>query len=143
MMDLKFVAEEGCEPVYGNAFAAGLDLRAKEEVVLPFGIPTRVGTGLRVEIPRGHVGLVRGRSGLAFKRGIWSFDGTIDEDYRGEISLLLLNLSPTAAGATVIAKGERTCQLVIVPVARFEPLPVLALSETERGDGGFGSTGTR
>jgi dUTP pyrophosphatase len=118
-------------------------LRANEDVVLPFGIPTRVGTGLRVEIPLGHVGLVRGRSGLAFRRGIWSFDGTIDEDYRGEIAMLLLNLAPASAGEVVIARGERACQLVIVPVLRTKPVRVETISATERGDGGFGSTGSR
>lgn len=142
-MELKYIAEQECEPIYGNAYAAGLDLRAKEDVDLPYGIPRRVGTGLCVEIPPGHVGLVRGRSGLAFKRGIWSFDGTIDEDYRGEISLLLLNLNPTLTGTTLIKKGERTCQLVIVPVVRMQPVKVWKLSETERGQDGFGSTGVK
>ncbi len=136
--ELKYHAEEGCEPFYGTAFSAGLDLRTREEVFLPFCIPTRVGTGLRVEIPTGHVGLVRGRSGLAFQRGIWSFDGTIDEDYRGEIWLLLLNLSMRE---TVIQKGERVSQLVIVPVTRTSLFPTSDLTETERGSNGFGSTG--
>jgi dUTP pyrophosphatase len=142
MMELKYIAEQGCEPVYGNAYAAGLDLRAKQDVNLTYGIPTRVGTGLCVEIPPNHVGLVRGRSSLAFKRGIWSFDGTIDEDYRGEISLLLLNLNPASATMT-IDKGERVCQLVIVPVVRLQPTKLEELSTTERGQDGFGSTGAK
>jgi len=141
-MELKYVSEDGCEPIYGNDRAAGIDLRAKERVELPYGIPRRVGTGLCVEIPTGHVGLVRGRSGLAFRRGIWSFDGTIDEDYRGEISLLLLNLSDVGKVA-VIEKGERTCQLVIVPVVRAILFKVWGLTETSRGGAGFGSTGER
>lgn len=140
-MELKYVANDGCEPIYGNDRAAGFDLRAKEEMTLRRGVPTAAGSGLCVEIPPGHVGLVRGRSGLAFRRQIWSFDGTIDEDYRGEISLLLLYLGEEAE--VTIEKGERTAQLVVVPVVRLRLTKAWTLSSTERGGNGFGSTGER
>jgi len=142
----EFVADdEDCVPSYGNAYAAGLDLRSAEEVILPYARPTRVRTGLRLAIPPGHVGLVRGRSGMAFKRGIWGFEGTIDEDYRGEINLLLMAMTPTLAGVTVIARGVRVAQLVIVPCVRLNGERVAALKCVEggRGEAGFGSTGER
>lgn len=135
-MILRYVAEVGYEPTYGSARAAGLDLRAAESLVL-YGRQS-VRTGLRVEIPPGHVGLVRGRSGWAFKRGIFAFEGTIDEDYRGEIAVLLVNYGEPVR----IDRGERIAQLVVTPVVRCWLERVPDLGDTARGSGGFGSTGT-
>ncbi len=139
-MKLRYIAETGCEPLYGSASAAGIDLRAKEAVAIGSD-PIAVKTGLCVEIPPGHVGLVRGRSGLAFKRHLIAFEGTIDEDYRGEISVLLMRGYPVG-GWIHVEQGERIAQLVIVPVARLELEQVTELGVTERGSQGFGSTGT-
>lgn len=149
MLSLKYIAEPGCEPVYGNDHAAGLDLRAAESVALFVGVDTAVRTGLRVEIPPGHVGLIRGRSGLAFRQNIFGFEGTIDEDYRGEILVLLRydgNESVTMDTGRdwhSISAGDRVAQLVIVPVARLRLDRVDLLGDSSRGTNGFGSTGAR
>lgn len=129
-------------PGYATAGAAGLDLRAVWPMggilSLPAGAMARVPTGIAVEIPLGHAGLVRGRSGLAFGSGVFAFEGTIDADYRGEISVLLANRSDKDA---IIRFGDRIAQLVVVPVARLHVMEVAGLGETSRGAGGFGSTG--
>lgn len=135
-MILKYIAEAGCEPVYSSAGAAGLDLRAAESLVV-YG-RHKVRTGLTVELPPGHVGLVRGRSGLAFNRGIFAFEGTIDADYRGEISVLLVNYGFPAR----VNRGDRIAQLVITPIVRCDLRAVQLLDASDRGAGGFGSTGT-
>lgn len=137
---MRYVAEPDCDPSYANDFAAGLDLRSSESVVLAPREVRRVQTGLRVELPAGHVGLVRGRSGMAVKNGVWAFEGTIDEDYRGEIAVLL---KVEGDGGVAINVGDRIAQLVIVPVVRCRLVASLKLSDTERGTSGFGSTGAR
>jgi dUTP pyrophosphatase len=122
-----------------------MDLRAAipEAMVLEPLQRVAVPTGLRIQLPDGYEGQVRARSGLAFKKG-WAVingPGTLDWDYRGELKVLLTNLDPSPQS---IEPGERIAQLVVVPVAQ---LPVVEVSEvdedTERGSGGFGSTGTR
>ena len=118
--------------------AAGYDLRAAEPVGLWLSDTAAVPTGVCVEIPKGYVGLIRGRSGLAFRQNVWAFDGTIDADYRGEIKVLLANMG---AGAVSIKAGDRIAQLVIVPCLTVPIVEVDTLEETERGEGGFGSTG--
>lgn len=137
---LRLVAEPGCEPLYGNAYAAGVDLRAAESVSVDSGGTATIRTGLRIELPHGHVGLVRGRSGMAFKKGLWAFEGTIDEDYRGELSVLLWNAGD---GDVRVNRGDRIAQLVVVQVVRCALEAVAELSETDRGADGFGSTGAR
>ena len=101
-----------------------------------------VGTGLAVEIPDGYVGLVYARSGLACKRGLAPANkvGVIDSDYRGEIKVALFNHGKTAQ---TVAAGERIAQLVIAPYLRVEYEEVSGLSDTVRGEGGFGSTGRK
>lgn len=136
---LRFVTS-GAPPSYGSAGAAGIDLTASESATIRPGETRVVSTGLRVELPHGHVGLMRGRSGLAFNRNVWAFEGTIDEDYRGEVKVLLANLSDDDFH---ISAGDRIAQLVVVPVIRCGLARVDSLGDTSRGENGFGSTGIR
>lgn len=130
-------------PAYETVNAAGMDLRA----YLPEGPVTLapmqrflVPTGLYMEIPVGYEGQVRPRSGLALKSGITVLNtpGTIDADYRGQVCVILINLSDKPF---VINSGDRVAQLVIARCEQVEPVQVEVLSETERGAGGFGHTG--
>jgi dUTP pyrophosphatase len=129
-------------PSYMTAGAAGMDLASAADgaVTLAPGARALIGTGLVVEIPEGFEGQVRARSGLARKFGIALVNapGTIDSDYRGELSVLLINLG---AAPHTIEPGDRIAQLVIAPVARVQLLEATELSETARGGGGFGHTG--
>src|SRR5512140_2662053 len=127
-------------PRYETAGAAGLDLRADEPFSLAPGERRLVPTGLAVEVPPGHEGSVRPRSGLAVKHGIGMVNapGTVDSDYRGELSVILVN---HGQAPVTFARGDRIAQLVIAPVVQAELELVEALSDASRGDGGFGSTG--
>lgn len=131
-------------PRYETEGAAGLDLRAAvlEPLTIAPGARVLVPTGLRLAIPRGYEGQVRARSGLAMKHGIGlpNAPGTIDSDYRGELSVLLVNWG---AEAFVVERGLRIAQLVIAPVVRATLEAVLELPPTERDAGGFGHTGER
>ncbi len=131
-------------PDYQSPLSAGVDLVAAvgwdTPVALLPGSRTLVPTGLQIELPEGYEGQVRPRSGLALSSGITVLNspGTIDADYRGEVSVLLVNLG----GAPFeIRRGERIAQLVIAPVVQAGLVEVEALTESERGAGGFGSTG--
>ena len=129
-------------PAYMTAGAAGMDLAsaAPESVTMGPGRRVAVPTGLVLEIPAGYEGQVRPRSGLARKHGVTltNAPGTIDSDYRGEVVVLLVNLGQEAH---TIAPGDRIAQLVIAPVTRVALVEAEALSDTERGEGGFGHTG--
>jgi len=131
-------------PAYQTAHAAGMDLLAavpdSAPVVLEPGKIAMVPTALSIALPPGHEAQVRPRSGLAAKHGITVLNspGTIDADYRGEIAVLLIN---HGSAAFTIKRGERIAQMVIAPVSQAELVVVTALGETERGSGGFGSTG--
>lgn len=127
-------------PSYQSGAAAGLDLRADEACALAPGERRLVPTGLALELPAGHEGQVRPRSGLALKHGIGMVNapGTIDEDYRGEVGVILVNLGQETFQ---LRRGERIAQLVVAPVTRVEVRLVEVLAETARGTGGFGSTG--
>lgn len=131
-------------PNYETIASAGMDLRANLEtsVVLKPLERSIVKTGLFMELPIGYEAQVRPRSGLAAKKGITVLNspGTIDADYRGEIGVILVNLS---AEEFVIENGERIAQLVIAKHERAEWIEVAELSETSRGEGGFGSTGVK
>ena len=131
-------------PAYETEQSAGMDLRAALEgdLVLAPGDRALVPTGLFLQIPPGYEAQVRPRSGLALKRGltILNAPGTIDADYRGEVGVILVNLS---AAEQIIAPGDRVAQLLFAPVTRGELIEVAALEETARGGGGFGSTGDR
>ncbi|MDH3815616.1 MAG: dUTP diphosphatase [Acidobacteriota bacterium] len=129
-------------PAYATDGAAGADLCAAvdEELTIRPGERAAVPTGLVLEIPDGHEGQVRPRSGLAIRAGltIVNAPGTIDSDYRGELKVLMINLGSDPVS---INRGERIAQLLIAPVTRASFVESEALSVSERGDGGFGSTG--
>ena len=124
-------------PSYGSAAAAGADLRASEPVRLEPGARAAVPTGLHLEIPPGHVGLVWPRSGLAVKHGIDTLAGVIDSDYRGEVKVVLVNHGTEPFD---VAAGDRVAQLLVQRVERVE-FEVGELGVSARGTGGFGSTG--
>ena len=127
-------------PAYATAHAAGMDVVAAEDLDLAPGQRHAVATGLRVAIPEGYEIQVRPRSGLALKHGITvpNTPGTIDSDYRGELKVILIN---HGAEPFAIARGDRVAQLVLAPVTRAAWSEVDELDETQRGAGGFGSTG--
>lgn len=129
-------------PAYETAYAAGMDVRARleEGVTLEPGERALVPTGLSVEIPRGFEIQVRPRSGLAIKKGISLVNspGTIDADYRGEIKIIVINHGQQAF---TIEDQDRIAQFVVAPVVQAEIEEAIELEDTERGEGGFGSTG--
>jgi dUTP pyrophosphatase len=127
-------------PAYATTGAAGMDVVAAEDVVIVPGARHAVATGLAVAIPAGYEIQVRPRSGLALKHGITvpNTPGTIDSDYRGELKVILINLG---AEPFTIARGDRVAQLVLAPVVQAVWDEVAELDTTERGTGGFGSTG--
>jgi dUTP pyrophosphatase len=128
-------------PRRAHAGDAGLDLCCLEAVELAAGERARVATGIAIELPAGHAGLIVPRSGLAAKHGISIVNapGLIDQGYRGELQVLLLN---TDSGAAVsLNAGERIAQLVVISVAELTPLEVELLGESPRGKKGFGSSG--
>ncbi|EHQ99589.1 dUTP diphosphatase [Bradyrhizobium sp. WSM471] len=131
-------------PAYQTNDAAGLDLMAavaeNEPLTLAPGQYALVPTGLAIALPPGYEAQVRPRSGLAAKHGVTVLNspGTIDADYRGEIKVILINHGQTAF---VVKRGERIAQMVIAPMVQAALVPVATLSATDRGAGGFGSTG--
>ena len=128
-------------PRYQREGDAGLDLHSAEDVVLQPGERAMVGSGVAVAIPSGYVGLGTPRSGLAARVGL-SFvnaPGVIDSGYRGEIRMILVNLDPK--DPIEIKRGDRVAQLLIVPVMTVDVVECDELPDTERGSGGFGSTG--
>jgi dUTP pyrophosphatase len=132
------VRGEGTLPEYASAEAAGADLRAAAEVILPPGGRAAVPTGLVLEIPPGYVGLVWPRSGLAVRHGLDTLAGVVDSDYRGEVMVVLVN---HGQDPFTIRPGDRVAQLLVQPVARASVLAAEALGSTARGTSGFGSTG--
>ena len=135
---------EGLElPRYQTSGSAGMDLRAAVEStqVIDPGVRMAIPTGLKIAIPGGHEAQIRPRSGLAIKKGLTVVNapGTIDSDYRGEVGVLLINLGQEPVEIT---RGMRIAQLVIAPVIQVQLESVASLDETQRGAGGFGSTGS-
>jgi dUTP pyrophosphatase len=130
-------------PQYETSGAAGLDLRAALTEAIRLGVGERrlIPTGLALELPEGFEAQVRPRSGLALRHGVTVLNapGTIDADYRGEVGIVLIN---HGSESFEIRPFDRIAQLVIAPIARAELLLVHSLSETARGRGGYGSTGT-
>ena len=145
-MEVKIINKSDNQlPAYETIHSAGMDLRAylpEGPIVLKPMQRTLVPTGLFMEIPEGYEGQVRPRSGLAIKNGITVLNtpGTIDADYRGEVKIILINLSDTDF---VINSGERVAQIVFAKCEQMDVLSVETLSETERGAGGFGHTGKK
>lgn len=141
-LKIKLLREGAALPKRATAESAGLDLCAclEKDLVLRPMEPTRIPTGIAVELSPGTAGFVYARSGLAGKHGVTLVNGVgvIDSDYRGELQVAMINLSKEEYA---VCPGERIAQLVISPVLLPEPVEVQALSGTERGDGGFGSTG--
>ena len=129
-------------PAYATAGAAGMDVVSAEDVLLPACGRHAVATGFAMAIPDGFEVQVRPRSGLALKHGISlpNTPGTIDSDYRGELKIIMINLGQEAFA---IRRGDRIAQLVVAPVQLAHFAEVTELDETERGHGGFGSTGLR
>lgn len=139
---LKKLREDAIIPAYGTEFAAGADLYAcmDKDITINPGCTEFIHTGIALEIPTGLVGLIYARSGMACKRGLAPANkvGVIDSDYRGEIMVALYNQSNETK---VITSGDRIAQIIIQPVTQFEFNEVDELSDTARGEGGFGSTG--
>lgn len=143
-MNIKKVRENAIIPTYGTEFSAGADLYAcilEEETLAP-GETKLIPTGLAMEIPVGYGGFIYARSGLASKKGLAPANkvGVIDADYRGEVMVALHNQSNVSQ---TILPQERIAQLVIAPFLKVEFQEVDELNETVRGDGAFGSTGTK
>lgn len=144
MIDIRIINEsDNPTPQYATSGAAGIDLRAW----LPGGSVTLaplaravIPTGIRMEIPEGWECQIRPRSGLAASRGITVLNspGTIDSDYRGEVGVILVNLS---SEPFTVENGERICQMVFAPAPQVRLIPADTLSSTERGEGGFGHSG--
>jgi dUTP pyrophosphatase len=128
----------GSLPEYASAGAAGADLRASEAVEIAPGGRAAVPTGVRLQIPPGHVGLVWPRSGLAVRHGIDTLAGVIDSDYRGEVRVVLVNHGHEPFH---IAPGDRVAQLLVQRVERAAFTAAPQIDATDRGRGGFGSTG--
>lgn len=129
--------DEVCEPRRATEGAAGWDLVARTDVVLPSRVPQKIPVGVALELPRGWHADVRPRSGLS-TRGIWAQVGLVDDDYRGEICAILVNLTDSVLG---VHRGDRVAQLVLVATESALFRKVDELTPTTRGVGGFGSTG--
>ena len=142
MIEVKLVTKEGNVPAYETSGSAGMDLKAilDEPIVLNPGERMLVPTGLYIELPVGYEAQVRARSGLAIKHGLTLINaiGTIDSDYRGELKVPLVNLGQEPFE---IKNGERIAQMVVAKYEQVQWKVVDELSETERGEGGFGHTG--
>jgi dUTP pyrophosphatase len=135
-------AEPGFEPVYAKPGDAGADLRCTIDAVIPAGARLLLPTGVSIALPDGYVGLVHPRSGLAAKHGITVLNapGTVDAGYRGEVMVTLLN---TGSEDFVITRGDRIAQLVIQQFEKANFIAVDTLPGSDRGESGFGSTGTK
>jgi dUTP pyrophosphatase len=144
-MEVKIINKsKHANPEYATSYSAGLDLRANLETSVSLKPLERklIGTGLYLEIPEGYEAQIRPRSGLALKKGLTVLNspGTIDADYRGEIGVILINLSNEEV---LIEDGERICQMVFAKHEQVILKSVDIIAETERGAGGFGHTGTK
>ena len=139
-LPIQRLRDDAVVPTRAYAGDAGLDLAACERVELGPGERATVGTGLAVAIPDGHAGFVQPRSGLALRHGITIVNtpGLVDSGYRGELKVILLNTDP--AETFVVEPGMRIAQLVVVPVATPQPVEVVELPNSERGEKGFGSS---
>ena len=141
-MKIRFISKSGRVPQYATAGSAGFDISAylQEPFLLKAGQRALIPTGLFMELPPGYEAQVRARSGLAIKNGIGLVNGigTIDSDYRGEVKVALINLGEEPF---TVNNGDRIAQMVVCSYVRAETVPAEEISETDRGSGGFGSTG--
>lgn len=137
-LEAKKIAKDASAPEYMLSSDVGLDLKANENVGLKPMEQKAVRTGIIIKIPDGHVGLIRDRSGIVKNMNVHTVAGTFDPDYRGEVSIILINLGDEEVE---IEKGMRIAQMIILPVTKVEVKVVQSLSITERGSRGFGSTG--
>lgn len=140
MIPIKRLKKDAILPAYAHEDDAGMDLFAQETVILKPGQRTSVSTGIAMAIPQGYVGLIWDKSGIAANAGLKTMAGVIDASYRGEIKILLHNLSTESY---TIEKGKKIAQMLIQPVAQKKIVEVHDLDETTRGKGGFGSTGLK
>jgi dUTP pyrophosphatase len=140
MMEVAFMKthEDAKLPERGKPGDAGVDLFAVEYTKIYPGESKKIATGVAVELPIGMYGRVAGRSGLAFKHDIWAFEGTVDENYRGEIGVLLMN---TGLTYYEVFPGDRVAQLIVIPYLLTKPYFTDKLSDTVRGEQGYGSSG--
>ena len=138
MIKIKKLSEEAKVPNYANPGDAGMDFYSNEEVILEPNQRKLISTGISMAIPEGYVGLFWDKSGIASKFGIKTMAGVIDSGYRGEIKILLHNLSTEKFE---VKKGMKIAQMLIQPVEQKQIIEVDLLDQTERGEGGFGSTG--
>ena len=141
-LKIKKIHPEAIIPQYAHPGDAGLDLFSVEEQIIPPGETRLIKTGISIELPSGTEGQVRPRSGLALKNQITVLNtpGTVDEGYRGEVGVILIN---HGKNPFEVVKGMKIAQLVIKPVLRVDVEEVEELSNTKRGSGGFGSTGVK
>jgi dUTP pyrophosphatase len=137
-LKVKKLKKDAQLPVRKRKGDAGLDLYCVEEIQLQPGEWKAVPTGIAVEIPSGYFGLIKDRSGLALKHALHCLAGVIDENYRGEVKVVLINLGDKPVK---LEKGSRIAQLLVIPYLKTEVVEVEELSDTERGEGGFGSSG--
>jgi dUTP pyrophosphatase len=137
-LKIKKLSESATPPKYANPGDAGMDLYASEEMLLEPNQRKLISTGIAMAIPKGFVGLIWDRSGIAVKHGLKTIAGVIDSNYRGEVKIALHNLSATPFQ---VDKGHRIAQMLIQPAEQRKIVETDNLDETERGDGAFGSTG--
>lgn len=144
VLEIKKLNDLAKLPTYGTEYSAGCDLYAaiNEDIILTPGETKLIPTGLSMKIPNGLMGLIFARSGISIKRGLAPANkvGVVDSDYRGEVMVALYNQSNQNQ---TIEKNERIAQLILVPYIKAEFKEVESLDETERGNGGFGSTGIK
>jgi len=144
-LEIRCRMADGCQellPVKAHEDDAGFDLKSREELILPPGRHALVRTGLFLELPSGYEAQVRSRSGLAFKNGVMVLNspGTVDAGYRGEVGVILMNLGELPFE---VHRGDRIAQMVIQALPRVSLVEVSALEDSERGAGGFGSSGVK
>jgi len=139
-LEVKKLSKDVCSPEYILDSDVGLDLRANEDICLAPMEQKAVKTGLKIKIPDGHVGLIRDRAGIISEMKVHTVAGTFDPDYRGEVSIVVVNFGDEEVE---IEKGMRIAQMIILPITKVGVKIVKSLSETKRGSKGFGSTGIK
>lgn len=140
LLEVEKLSKEVYPPEYVLDSDVGLDLRANENVCLSPMEQKAVKTGLKIKIPQGHVGLIRDRAGIVSEMNVHTVAGTFDPDYRGEVSIVVVNFGEEEVE---IEKGMRIAQMIILPITKVGVKIAKSLSETKRGSKGFGSTGIK